>query len=319
MRSVLWFGAGEPVRDSCFSHCAVACALAVIDAPAQQYLTTLQTFNGANGSGVSSPLIQGTNGNLYGTSYTEGSPCNGGPGGPGCGTVFQVTPSNVMTTLYVFCSLPNCADGQNPSGAIVQGADGNIYGTTFLGGANNSGTVFQLTPEGVLTTLYSFSGDYRADYGGPGGLLLGSDGNFYGTTNYITGGPYGTIFQITPSGTFTTLWNFYGDSSVGGPIGTLAQDSSGNFWGATTSPGCGAVFEFTGGSASVAFSFDSSYNISGCVPASVTVGADGNIYGTTKYGGQSGSPGGPCSQDFLRTTRARRLPASTSLPRGLLR
>jgi uncharacterized repeat protein (TIGR03803 family) len=168
VRSVLWFGAGEPVRDSCFSHCAVACALAVIDAPAQQYLTTLQTFNGANGSGVSSPLIQGTNGNLYGTSYTEGSPCNGGPGGPGCGTVFQVTPSNVMTTLYVFCSLPNCADGQNPSGAIVQGADGNIYGTTFLGGANNSGTVFQLTPEGVLTTLYSFSGDYRADYGGPG-------------------------------------------------------------------------------------------------------------------------------------------------------
>ena len=130
-----------------------------------------------------------------------------GWGADGYGTVFKITPSGTLTTLHSF----NGTDGSgNPAAALVQGTDGNFYGTTESGGANGPGTVFKITPSGTLTTLHSFDGTDGAE---PDGLVQGTDGNFYGTT--YTGGdianqPLGTVFKITPSGTLTTLHDFNG-------------------------------------------------------------------------------------------------------------
>jgi len=130
--------------------------LAAVAAPAQTF-KTLVKFTGANGNGPTSALVQGTDGNLYGTTYYGGSStaCS-----QGCGTVFKVTPAGVLTTLHSF----DLTEGENPNG-LVLGDDGNFYGTTYLGGAgtycgfvtaSGCGTVFRITPEGSLTTLYSF-------------------------------------------------------------------------------------------------------------------------------------------------------------------
>ncbi len=108
-----------------------------------------------------------------------------------------------LTTLYSFAG----SDGLDPYAGLVQGSDGNFYGTTITGGANSEGTVFKITPGGTLTTLHSFAAG--SDGAAPeAGLVQGSDGNFYGTTYY--GGVYnaGTVFEITPGGTLTTLHSF---------------------------------------------------------------------------------------------------------------
>ena len=92
--------------------------------------------------------MQATNGDFYGTTYDGGT--------YGDGTVFRITPSGALTTLYSFCAQTNCTDGVNPVAGLVQTANGDFYGTTEHGGAHNAGTVFQITPSGTLTTLYSF-------------------------------------------------------------------------------------------------------------------------------------------------------------------
>ncbi len=112
-------------------------------------LTTLVEFNGTKGSYCASGLVQGSDGNFYGT--TAGGGGGVGPTGAG-GTVFKMTPTGALTTLYSFSG----ADGNSPQAPLVQGSDGNFYGTTEYGGANGRGTVFQVTPAGVLTTLVSF-------------------------------------------------------------------------------------------------------------------------------------------------------------------
>ena len=167
---------------------------------------------------VSSPaagLVQGSDGNFYGT--TE----QGGVNGPDPGTVFKITPSGTLTTLHSFVFI----DGWHPRAALVQGSDGNFYGTTVEGGQYEFGTVFKITPSGTLTNLYSFAG---SDGANPRGLVQGSDGNFYGTT---FSGP-GTVFKITPSGTLTTLYSFAGSDGAN-PDAGLVQGSDGNYYGTT--------------------------------------------------------------------------------------
>ena len=109
-----------------------------------------------------------------------------------------MSPGGTLTTLYVFCSLPGCADGEQPVAGLIQGSDGNFYGTTQIGGADNEGTVFKLTPGGALTTLYSFCSHAScADGEEPlAGVTEGTNGNFYGTT--ILGGisNLGTVFRL---------------------------------------------------------------------------------------------------------------------------
>ncbi len=161
-------------------------------------------------------LVQGTDGGLYGTTDNLGD---------GPGTVFRLGTNGTLTTVYKFCSLPNCADGDLPISGVIVGTDGNLYGVTYEGGANDYGTVFRLTLSGSLTTLYSFCNltgctDGRNPYGG---LVEGSDGNLYGTT--AAGGTSeggtgaGTIFKITSAGLLKTLYTFC-------PQGGLCSDGA---------------------------------------------------------------------------------------------
>ena len=154
----------------------------------QGIMTTLHTFQGPDGTSPYGALIQGSDGNFYGTTYVGGANNPAACAGIGCGTIFKITPRGKLTTIYSFCSASACADGQWPSSDLVQGSDGNFYGTTQAGGAfgtacpfGDCGTVFKLTPQGVLTTLHSFAGsDGSMPYAG---LTQGTNGIFYGSTN----------------------------------------------------------------------------------------------------------------------------------------
>jgi uncharacterized repeat protein (TIGR03803 family) len=155
-------------------------------------------------------LIQGSDGDLYGTSF-------GGPNGPG--TIFKVNPnSGALSILYNFCSLSNCADGAYPIMGLVEGLDGSFYGTTQAGGSTDYGTVFRFSLDGTLTTLHNFC--FRNDYPTcedgwrpEAPLILASDGNLYGTTdlggtNFCIYVDCGTVFQINRQGQFSTVYDF---------------------------------------------------------------------------------------------------------------
>jgi uncharacterized repeat protein (TIGR03803 family) len=270
-------------------------------------LTTLHSFcypsDCTDGLGPSAPLVQATDGNFYGTTTAGGAFTQSLHG---YGTVFQITPNGTLTTLYSFCSQSGCPDGAVPVAGLVQATDGNFYGTTDGGGAYNYGTVFQITPNGTLTTLYSFctkSGctDGTNPFAGP--LIQATDGNFYGLTNG-GGNGNGTVFQITPSGTLTTLHSFCSasfctDGADPQAPTALVQATDGNFYGTTSaggtggvSGGGGTVFKITAsGTLTTLYSFCSQ---SGCADglsptAGLVQATDGNFHGTTVYGGTSSS------------------------------
>lgn len=219
--------------------CAVflLCAATAIIAPAQ-IITTLVKFDGTDGAVPDyETLVQGPDGNFYGTAaYGGNTACSIGPA-VGCGTVFKLTPSGRLTTLYAFCAQPNCNDGANPYAGLVLATDGNFYGTTYYGGGqacndgacSGCGTVFKITPGGTLTTLHVFEG---TDGNGPRGALVQAvNGNLYGTTS---GGSQtnGTVFKITSEGTLETLHAF-GLTDGADPGAGLIQATDGNLYGAT--------------------------------------------------------------------------------------
>ena len=151
-----------------------------------QTLTTLHSFNGGDGRSPEAALVQGSDGNFYGTTLLGGAHLKG--------TVFKIDPTGSLTTLHSFSGSPN--DGANPVAGLVQGSDGNFYGTTALGGVHVKGTVFNIDATGSLTTLHSFSGSPGEGAVPFAGLVQGSDGNFYGTT--ALGGAHGegTVFKF---------------------------------------------------------------------------------------------------------------------------
>lgn len=131
-----------------------------------------------HGFGQFAPLIQASDGIFYGTTQSGGALNRG--------TVFRMTASGTVKVLHSFSGNHEAdpAAGANPTGGLVEGADGNLYGTTSIGGRTANGTVFRITPAGVLTTLYEFRGVGENDGSDPHGtLILASDGNFYGTTS----------------------------------------------------------------------------------------------------------------------------------------
>ena len=152
---------------------------------------SLISFNAASGAAPEAGLVQGTDGNLYGT--TSGGSLN-------LGTVFKMTSSGTLTTLLAF----NKTNGANPQAGLLQGLDGNFYGTTRVGGANNYGTIFQLTPAGAFATLVSFGGTNGSLP--TAGLVQGTDGNFYGTTASGTTSPQGTAFRFPPPPVLLKWW-----------------------------------------------------------------------------------------------------------------
>jgi uncharacterized repeat protein (TIGR03803 family) len=246
--------------------------------------TSLFSFDDTNGEAPRAALVQATDGNFYGTTVEGGA--------MGDGTVFKITPSGAVTTLHSF----DGTDGFSPEGALVQATNGNFYGTTAFGGANGKGTVFEITPSGTLTTLASFNG---TDGQSPeAALIQATDGNFYGTTS--RGGANklcpprrtltcGTVFEITPSGTLTTLASF-GEEGGSVPFSPLIQATDGNFYGTTPS----TVFKVTPSGTLTTLAFVSS-SYAGLVQAT-----DGNFYGTTEYGGNAACDGG-CGTVFKVT------------------
>ncbi len=250
-----------------------------------QVLTTLGSFNGTNGATPSASLVQGTDGNFYGTTQEGGAKSSG--------TVFKITPSGTLTTLYSFCSQASCHDGSSPAGALLQASDGNLYGTTAGGGIEGSGTVFKVTLNGALTTLYSFYNEPGTSFGGSpaAGLIQASDGNFYGTTAQGGVNSFGSVFKITPSGTLTTLYSFCSEdlcADGSAPLGEVLQASDGNFYGTTSNQGgagLGTVFKLTpGGVLTTLHNFCDGPDCGYYPAAGLIQTSDGNFYGTTAGG-----------------------------------
>ena len=196
--------------------------------------------------------------------------------------------AGATTLLYSFT---NGADGSQPYAGLTPGSDGNFYGTTFAGGTNHFGSVFKITPAGLLTPLHSFS--FLDGETPTAALAQGADGNLYGTT--FSGGLgyyYGTVFQITTNGLFNSLYSFTNGPDGGQPYAGLAQDGAGAFYGTTFaggSNGYGGVFQITtNGALTPLYSFTNGAD--GAQPYSgLLLGGDGNFYGTTAAGGSNGA------------------------------
>jgi uncharacterized repeat protein (TIGR03803 family) len=319
---------------------ALACAAFTFSVAARaeaQVLHTVGVFNGNDGYGPSSSVVQGPDGNIYGTTDSGGRQSQG--------TFFRLTPSGEVTDLYNFCSLAKCADGWGPDSAPVVGIDGNLYGVVQGGGTGQLGTFYRMTLDGEFTTLYNFCATEPCTGGGaPTGIILGADGNFYGTTDgggdasgsgtifsisptgefkllytfcSLTpncldgtrafyppilgsdGNLYGVtwgggslgggvLYELTPSGTYTVLYNFCGQelgcSGIGAPY-YVVRDTNGNFFGTTEynaeGRGYGSVFEFTSTNQLLVlhnFDDDNDWPYTG-----LTIASDGNVYGVFGY------------------------------------
>ena len=288
-----------PFRAALKTTCSVFlfCAATMFPAAGQTF-TSLVDFDGTNG-GVPQygSLIEGTDRNLYGVASLGGNLklCNH----YGCGTVFKMTPEGKLTTLHNF----DFKDGWLAYGKLVQATDGNFYGTTSAGGfskcgGQGCGTVFKITPQGALTTLYKFCSKTNCADGwvSIGGLIQSTDGNFYGTT--VRGGAYdnGTVYKITSAGKLTTLHSFCAQTNCpdgSKPAAALIQAKDGNFYGTTQLGGgsyrYGTIFKITPtGKLTTLHSFcsqnqqcpDGSLPIAGLVQAT-----DGDFYGTDIGGG----------------------------------
>jgi uncharacterized repeat protein (TIGR03803 family) len=170
-------------------------------------------------------LIQATNGDFYGTTYDGGGNC----APDGCGTIYKITPSGTLTTLYSFCPQSYCTDGALPNAGLIQGTDGDLYGTTFWGGTSGYGTVFKITTLGKLTTLYSFSCSQTDCTDGRypvAGLIQGTDGNLYGTAYQGGTKDVGTVFRLSVGlGAFVETQPTSG--TVGTPVDILGTDLTG--------------------------------------------------------------------------------------------
>ncbi len=288
----------------------------------------LASFNGTDGNEPNG-LAQGEDGNFYGTTRMGGADaCN-------CGVIFEITPSGTLSSLYSFDG--SAADGSYPNAGLTLGPDGNFYGTTISGGSHEDGTVFQFNPSTAKEkVLWNFAG--TPDGQGPvGALVLGSDGNFYGTTTnggengsgmvfkitrnghlaavysfcsegypcmttgmepeasliQLAGGPFygttysggehmsGTIFQVTPAGTLNKLYDFESAPSSG-----LVLDTGGALYGTIGFPGSIYEIGYLGGTLNTICTFgEAPCNEGEETAGQLLIGNDGNLYGTTPYGG----------------------------------
>ena len=245
-------------------------------------LTTLRTLNSAaEGVVTYAPLTQGADGLYYGAAREGGS--------NNSGAVFRIARDG--TSFQVLTNFPGTSSGANPEGGLVQARNGFFYGTTYSGGANGYGTLYQLTPDGNLTILGGFSN------GNPGGnpsgkLLLGLDGYLYGTASFGGTLNFGTVFRSSaPDGATAVLTTFAGGADGAYPESDLIQATDGSFYGATTRGGAadvGTVFRVTAsGARTILYSFTG--DVDGAEPLRGVVQAnDGKLYGIARTGGSAG-------------------------------
>jgi uncharacterized repeat protein (TIGR03803 family) len=256
--------------------------------------SVIHAFTGGNdGSGPGSPVVFDKRGDLYGTTPTGGA--------KGFGVVYEMRPSaNGSWNLSVIHTFTGGTDGLGGSASkMLLDSAGNLYGTSTVGGANGFGNVFKLTFSGSqwqLTTLYSFKD--QPDGASPyGGVILGKDGNLYGTTYYAGANDVGTVYKLTHnSGSWieSVIYNFKGGSDGDSPISTLVSDPKGDLYGTTSdggSPqcGCGTIFRLRPGSGgawteSVAYRFPGDPKAGFAYNGMVSDGT-GNFYGATVHGG----------------------------------
>src|ERR1051326_3143611 len=255
-------------------------AAAIVAGPvivSAQTVTVLHSFNGADGQLPEAVLVQGSDGNFYGTTALGGANHKG--------TIFKIDSAGNLTTLHSFTGFPN--DGADPVAGLIQGSDGNFYGTTALGGMFAQGTLFRVTPAGAVTIVHSFSGVFGDGSVPMSALVQASDGSFFGTT--ALGGTHskGTVFR-TVLGVVATLHSF-GGSEGANPAGKLVRGSDGNFYGTPVRGGAhnvGTAFKVTPlGSFTMLHSFGASAGEGAYPIAGVVQGSDGNFYGTTAVGG----------------------------------
>lgn len=252
--------------------------------------TVLHSFAGNldDGGTPVANLIVDASGNLYGTTYQGATPSGGG-------TVFRLDPSGNETILHGFSM---GSDGGNPECGLVMDAQGNLYGTTFGGGDYGDGTVFKVDPSGNETVLHSFTGgsDGWMPYAG---LIMDGQGNLYGTT-FSSNAPdqgNGVVFKMDPAGSETVLYTFTGGRDGEWPQAALIMDAARNLYGTTllggnlncnSGQGCGTVFKVDpSGNEIVLYSFTGGTDGSGPA-ASLIMDQQGNLYGTTVYGGAYG-------------------------------
>jgi uncharacterized repeat protein (TIGR03803 family) len=255
--------------------------------------TVLHTFiftnNGSDGESPVAGPIRDSAGNLYGTTGFAGT--------HGMGTIYEIDSAGTESILHNFSG--GATDGAYPGfGNLILDAAGNLYGTTEEGGSFNTGVVYQLSPTGVLTVLYSFSNG--TDGGFPySSLVMDSSGNLYGTA--IQGGNGGSsgggvIFRLSPNGSGgyqeTVLHSFKGGTDGREPIAGPALSPAGHLYGNTGqggSGGCGVIYEAgTNGGEKVLYAFSALGSGDGCVPVGVLSFEGGTLYGTTQSGGAFG-------------------------------
>jgi uncharacterized repeat protein (TIGR03803 family) len=246
--------------------------------------TVVHTFgNGTDGAQPIGGVVFDSSGNFYGTTSLGGVFGNG--------TVFEVSPLGIETEIYSFTG---GNDGTNPPAGVTLDAQGNVYGTTSLGGIHGDGVVYELSPSAsgwTQTVLYTFQG--LNDGANPvGGVIVDKAGNLYGTTFDGGANGGGTVYRLSRSGgawKMTILYSFTG--GYGGPYNKLTFDSEGNLYGATNGEGAhgfGSVFKLTPASGSWTLTdlYDFNNGTDGGSPyGSVAVDTNGNIFGTAATGG----------------------------------
>lgn len=254
----------------------LSCALTVALAQTPGTETVLHNFSSYSPLGMNpmSGVSRDAAGNLYGTTNAGGA--------NDAGTVYKVDPAGNQTVLYSFTGK---ADGGQPTAGVVRDADGNLYGTTPIGGIGN-GVVYKLDPGGQETVLHAFTGD--ADGGSTNaGVILDSDGNLYGTTEQ-GGAGFGVVFKLDPAGQETVLHTFTGKGDGGEPAAGVIRDAAGNLYGATRYGGtarCGVVFRIDPfGHEIVLYNFQGGTDAAN-PEAGLIRDAQGNLYGTTQAGG----------------------------------
>jgi uncharacterized repeat protein (TIGR03803 family) len=248
-------------------------------AAAQYTLTPLANFTGANGANPVGGLVRDVQGNLFGTTQYGGT--------NGLGTVWELAAGGgTITPLASFTG----ANGAAPVSSLIRGAQGNLFGTTLVGGANGQGTVFELAAgSGTITSLASFTGGSASSP--TGNLVRDPQGNIFGTTQ--SGGAFGngTLWELAAgSGTITILASFTGANGAF-PEGGLIRDAQGTLFGTTEIGGAansGTVFELAAGTGVIntlaSFPSGTFGNLAG--PASpLLLDAQGNLFGTTFSGG----------------------------------
>lgn len=290
---------GTPGERNCLYGCGTVFKLDVTGK-----LTVLHAFTGGADGGAPRGLAEDGNGNLFGVTDI------GGDKNCSCGVVFKIDRDGKETVLHAFTGAP---DGNQPSGRLIRDAAGNFYGTTFVGGTSNNGTIFKLDASGKETVIYSFAGS-AAGNSPNAPLVLDAEGNFYGTT--LGGGDSscncGVVFKLDRMGKETVLHNFTGNPDGYLPSAGLVRDRLGNLYGTTengggcqnSGVGCGTVFKVDAhGNETVLYRFTGGTDGADPLWGSLVVDKAGKLYGTTFQGGDlsCGRGGNGCGVVFKIT------------------